>query len=41
MKKRLIGIGVGAVAVIALVLAVVAYLGHRRGPEYSGTVETR
>lgn len=41
MKKRLIGIGVGAVVVIALAWIVIAYLGHRRGLEYSGTVETR
>ena len=41
MKKRLIGIGVGAGFVIALVWGVVAYFGHRGGLEYSGTVETR
>jgi len=41
MKKRLIGIGVGAGLVIALVWIVVAYLTHRSGLEYSGTVETR
>jgi multidrug resistance efflux pump len=41
MKKRLVGIGVGAAVVIALVWGVVAYLGHRGGMEYSGTIETR
>jgi multidrug resistance efflux pump len=41
MKKRLMGIGAGAVILIALVWMVAAYLGHRRGLEYSGTVETR
>ena len=41
MMKRVIGIGVGAVAVIALVWIVVGYVGHRGGVAYSGTVETR
>jgi multidrug resistance efflux pump len=41
MKKRLIGIGAGAVVLITLVWVLVVYLGHRRGVEYTGTVETR
>jgi len=41
MKKRLIGIGVGAGFVIVLVWGVVAHFAHRGGFEYSGTVETR
>jgi multidrug resistance efflux pump len=41
MKNRRIGIGLGAAAVIALVWVCVAYLGHRGGLQYSGTVETR
>ncbi len=41
MKKLLIGIGAGAVVLITLVWVLVVYLGHRRGVEYTGTVETR
>jgi HlyD family secretion protein len=41
MKRRLIGIGAGAVVMIALVWVLVVYLGHRRALEYAGTVETR
>lgn len=41
MKKRLIGIGISAVIVIVVVWVVVAYLAHRGGVQYSGTVETR
>lgn len=41
MKKRLIGIGVGAAVVIALVWIVLAWIGGRGGVEYSGTIETR
>ena len=41
MKKRLIGIGVGAAVVIGVVWIAIAYFGHRGGVDYSGTVETR